>query len=158
MDKRGTRIAIVVIIVLGTAGFMIYGSSKTKNTSTTTDTLPTTTQTTTMNDSVTELKVAVVKEGAGAVSKSGDTVSVDYTGMFTDGKVFDSSIGWAPFELTLGAGQVIRGWEQGLLGMKIGEKRNLTIPPELAYGKNGFPGAIPPNATLIFEVELKAIK
>ena len=158
MDKRGTRIAIVVIIVLGTAGFMIYGSSKTKNTSTTTDTLPTTTHTTTMNDSVTELKVAVVKEGAGAVSKSGDTVSVDYTGMFTDGKVFDSSIGRAPFELTLGAGQVIRGWEQGLLGMKIGEKRKLTIPPELAYGKNGFPGAIPPNATLIFEVELKAIK
>ena len=103
-------------------------------------------------------KIEVLTQGQGAESKNGDMITVDYTGMLPDGKVFDTSVGRAPFTLTLGAGQVIKGWEQGLLGMKVGEKRKLTIPPQLAYGKDGFPGAIPPNATLIFDVELKAIK
>ena len=104
------------------------------------------------------LKIEVLQEGSGPESKNGDNISVDYTGMLTDGKVFDSSVGRAPFTLTLGAGQVIKGWEQGLLGMKVGEKRKLTIPSDLAYGKSGYPGAIPADATLIFDVELKTIK
>ena len=104
------------------------------------------------------LTIEVLTQGQGVASKNGDMITVDYTGMLPDGKVFDSSVGRAPFTLTLGRGQVIKGWEEGLLGMKVGEKRKLTIPPQLAYGKDGFPGAIPPNATLIFDVELKAIK
>ena len=106
----------------------------------------------------TQLKVKVLKEGGGPVSANGQHITVNYTGKLLDGKVFDTSIGKAPFTLTLGAGQVIRGWELGLVGMKVGEARELTIPPEPAYGKDGFPGVIPPNATLIFEVELLGIQ
>ncbi len=105
------------------------------------------------------LKIETLTRGSGPGAKTGDTVSVDYTGSFTDGKVFDSSIPRGePFTLTLGAGQVIKGWDQGIVGMQVGETRKLTIPPELAYGTRGYPGAIPPNSTLVFEVTLKAIK
>lgn len=110
------------------------------------------------NENTSGLKIEVLQEGSGAGAVNGDSILVDYTGMLTDGKVFDSSVGRAPFSLTLGAGQVIKGWEEGLLGMKVGEKRKLTIPSDLAYGKSGYPGVIPPDATLIFDVELKAIK
>ncbi len=105
------------------------------------------------------LTIEIRSEGSGAEAQKGQKVEVHYTGMLADGTVFDSSIPrGAPFTLTLGAGQVIRGWEEGLLGMKVGEKRRLVIPPELAYGKEGFPGAIPPNATLTFDVELMTVK
>jgi hypothetical protein len=107
----------------------------------------------------TQLKIDVLKEGTGDGAQNGQMIAVHSTGMLTDGKEFDSSIPRGePLTLTLGAGQVIPGWDLGLLGMKMGEKRRLTIAPELAYGKDGFPGVIPPNATLIFEVELVAIK
>jgi len=91
--------------------------------------------------------------GAGAEAKSGDTVSVNYTGKLQDGTVFDTSVGKAPIEFPLGTGYVIPGWDQGIVGMKVGGKRLLIIPPDLAYGAQAY-GPIPANSTLIFEVEL----
>ncbi len=99
-----------------------------------------------------------VKIGTGAPAKVGDTLVVHYTGKLTNGKVFDSSKGSAPFSLTLGAGEVIKGWDQGLVGMKQGGKRTLRIPPALGYGAQGSPPEIPANATLVFDVELVSIE
>lgn len=102
-----------------------------------------------------ELKIETLTEGDGDTAESGMRVTVHYEGRLADGTVFDSSYKRGqPFDFTLGAGQVIRGWDEGVAGMKIGEKRRLTIPPELGYGERGAGDAIPPNATLVFEVEL----
>jgi FKBP-type peptidyl-prolyl cis-trans isomerase len=106
-----------------------------------------------------QLNIKVIAEGTGRAAQNGERISVAYTGKLTDGTIFDSSIPRGePFVLTLGKGEVIAGWEIGLLGMKVGEKRQLTIPSELAYGEAGFPGVIPGGATLIFDVELLAIQ
>ncbi len=99
-----------------------------------------------------------IKAGTGATAKSGQKVTVHYTGWLTSGKQFDSSVGKAPFSFKLGASQVIQGWDEGVAGMKVGGKRQLRIPPDLAYGSRGFPGAIPPNATLIFDIELLSVQ
>ncbi len=96
--------------------------------------------------------------GNGDTATAGQFVSVHYSGWLTNGAMFDSSVERSePFDFRLGAGQVIPGWDQGVAGMQIGGKRKLTIPPELAYGARGAGGVIPPNATLVFEVELLRI-
>jgi FKBP-type peptidyl-prolyl cis-trans isomerase len=97
--------------------------------------------------------------GKGTEAKRGDSVVVHYVGTLTDGKEFDSSKKHGkPFDFVLGAGRVIKGWDEGVSGMKVGGKRKLTVPPSYGYGERGFPPVIPPNATLLFEVELLEVK
>jgi peptidylprolyl isomerase len=105
------------------------------------------------------VKIEDLKVGAGAEAKKGDTLEVHYTGWLkSDGKKFDSSVGGQPFTFKLGAGLVIAGWDQGVAGMKVGGKRKLTIPAHLGYGKRGAGADIPPDADLVFEIELLKIK
>jgi peptidylprolyl isomerase len=103
------------------------------------------------------------KVGKGAMPKSGQKITVNYTGMLTDGKIFDSNVDPSkghvkPFETKIGVGQVIKGWDEGMLSMKVGGKRKLIIPSDLGYGPNGQGADIPPNATLIFDVELLKVE
>ena len=140
---------LAVVLILIVAGLIYYFGFHQKKTVEETNT--------SMNNN--QLKVEVLQEGTGEGAKNGDTVIVHYTGTLEDGTKFDSSIDRGqPFSFVLGAGQVIQGWDQGILGMKVGEKSKLTIPPELAYGSSGAGNVIPPNATLIFEVELLGIQ
>jgi len=106
-----------------------------------------------------ELKIEQLKPGAGPKPTPGQVVVVHYTGCLTDGTKFDSSVDRdEPFEFVLGHGQVIQGWDEGLAQMQPGEKARLTIPPEMGYGPQGYPGVIPPNATLVFDVELLSVR
>ncbi|MFA6304818.1 MAG: FKBP-type peptidyl-prolyl cis-trans isomerase [Patescibacteria group bacterium] len=116
------------------------------------DTLPT-------NEPTMELKTEIITEGTGeATVKSGDSITVDYTGTLEDGTKFDSSVdSGQPFTFTIGEGTVIQGWEQGLIGMKVGEERKLIIPAELGYGAQGQGPSIPPNSNLLFDVKLISI-
>jgi FKBP-type peptidyl-prolyl cis-trans isomerase len=100
-----------------------------------------------------------IRLGTGQEAKEGSRVRVHYTGWLTNGKKFDSSVdAGKPFDFRIGNGDVIKGWEEGVTGMKIGGKRQLRIPPDLAYGKEGYPGVIPPNATLVFDIQLLAVQ
>lgn len=107
---------------------------------------------------MTELKKEDIVVGQGEEAIAGKTVTVHYTGTFEDGRVFDSSIDRAPFDFRLGAGMVIQGWDLGVAGMCVGGKRKLTIPSELGYGSRGAGGVIPPDTTLLFEVELLGVR
>ena len=161
------NIAIISFSILSLALF--YGCTKketqqtneqtTGATAPTGDVAPTGATAPTGMNSVTELKVEEIKAGTGKEAKSGTVVSVHYTGWLTDGKKFDSSLDRGqPFKFHLGKGQVIQGWDKGVAGMKVGGKRKLTIPPEMGYGSRGAGGVIPPNATLVFEVELLGVE
>lgn len=162
-------IIIVVIVVLARHGETTLPATTVDTSSATNSmnsnpsdtTSATTTPATTNTAPVTKLEVTTTKEGTGVAAVAGDTVSMNYTGMLTNGTVFDSNVDpkfqhVEPFSFTLGQNMVIQGWEQGVLGMKAGEKRHFVIPSSLAYGPTG-QGPIPPNATLMFDVELVSI-
>jgi peptidylprolyl isomerase/FKBP-type peptidyl-prolyl cis-trans isomerase FkpA len=102
-------------------------------------------------------KIEELVKGKGPEAVRGKTAEVHYTGWLLDGTQFDSSVGGQPFSFRIGAGDVIEGWDRGVQGMKVGGKRKLTLPPELGYGARGAPPEIPPNATLVFEIELLAV-
>jgi FKBP-type peptidyl-prolyl cis-trans isomerase len=102
-------------------------------------------------------KIEDLVTGKGPEAVRGKSVQVHYTGWLLDGTKFDSSVGGEPFSFRLGAGEVIEGWDRGVAGMKVGGKRKLTLPPDLGYGAGGAPPEIPPNATLVFEVELLGV-
>ncbi|MGE0788586.1 MAG: FKBP-type peptidyl-prolyl cis-trans isomerase [Sandaracinaceae bacterium] len=105
------------------------------------------------------MQIEDITVGDGAQAAAGQSVSVHYTGTLTNGSKFDSSLDRGqPFDFQLGAGQVIKGWDEGVAGMRVGGKRKLTIPPEKGYGARGFGNIIPPNSTLVFEVELIAVR
>ncbi len=154
--SAGIVIAVIVILVL------TFKSVKVENVKPTgTETPVAKTETPTMNNSgVTELKIEDEVVGTGAEAVAGKKATVNYTGMLTDGTKFDSSLnpGRTPFTFNLGAGEVIKGWDQGVAGMKVGGKRKLTIPSDLGYGSAGAPPSIPGNSTLIFEVELLGVE
>lgn len=144
-NKKDMNIVVSVVICLALAGVLIFISLNKKEN---------------MNsNNVTADNTSATTAG---VAKSGDKVGVDYTGRLQDGTVFDSNVDpkfqhVEPFVFTLGAGQVIPGWDKGIVGMKVGEKKTLTIASKDAYGADGVPGVIPPNSTLIFDVELISI-
>lgn len=152
--NKNIIIFVAVLVVIGVVGFFIY--NKNQNPQSESDKINLEKMTKFVKNGV---QVEILKEGTGAAAKSGNTVTVHYLGILDNGAKFDSSVDrGTPFEFTLGEGRVIPGWEIGVLGMKVGEKRKLIIPSELAYGEAGAGSAIPPNATLIFEVELLGIK
>ncbi len=179
MNVTGTGVAVAVAVVIA-LGLIFFGGNifaflgpKAGEPAPefATTTLPAGTSPQAMNDGSTGAAASLPTElpkvltghdevvGTGAEAVAGKSVTVHYVGMLPDGTVFDASKNHGqPFTFTLGAGQVIKGWDQGVAGMKVGGKRKLIIPPDMAYGSQGAGGVIPPNATLIFEVELLDVK
>ena len=146
MSSRQLQVGIAVVVALAVISiFFIFNPF-------------TTVQTDSTGASTSSSQLVAQDEvvGTGAAAQPGDLVTVNYTGKLANGSVFDTSVGKQPFQFTLGAGQVIPGWDQGVAGMKVGGKRILIIPPSLAYGPNDY-GPIPGNSTLTFEVDLLAV-
>lgn len=160
MNKKTLSI-IVIILIIVISSFYFLGKEEPKNSGANLSQSLEPSQKSSENYAVYDIqgmKIEILKEGTGEGARVGDSIAVDYTGTLLDGTKFDSSIGREPFEYTLGQNRVIQGWELGLVGMKVGEKRKLTIPPELGYGASGAGNIIPPNATLIFEIDMISIK
>lgn len=157
MSKNKTITLSLIIILFLTFYFLTKPPKETKESTSNLSGIPTI-MPTLAPSTITELKIDDIKVGTGIAVKSGDTVSIHYLGTLENGVKFDSSYDRGqPFETQIGVGQVIEGWDKGVVGMKVGGKRKLTIPYQMAYGENGY-GPIPPKATLIFEVELMEIK
>ncbi len=168
MEKK-ILIVIIVFVVLAALVYLQLSNNKenpntqllgqvnfpTASSQTSTSTTTTPSPTVTVN----QLQMADIKIGTGSAVKSGDTVKINYAGTLTNGQKFDSSYDRGqPFETQIGVGKVIKGWDLGVIGMKVGGKRRLIIPPDLGYGEKGVGGVIPPNATLVFDLELLEIK
>jgi len=160
MGSDNKIVGVIIIVLVVVFGALVYGVYQDRSGDSGTLEFPTDFTTTVetgngdnMNNE--ELIIEDLKEGTGDEAKTGSEVSVHYTGTLTDGTKFDSSLDRdQPFSFPLGEGRVIKGWDQGVVGMKVGGKRKLTIPSELAYGEKGSPPNIGPNETLIFEIEL----
>lgn len=155
MDQKVLFAIIATIILLG-IGFLIFRERQSPAPSTEEFNFQPISPT---QPPSTTLRIEDIQIGTGAAVKEGDTVVIHYEGKLANGQIFDSSYRRnTPFETEIGVGRVIEGWDKGLLGMKIGGKRKLTVPPNLGYGARGVPNVIPPNATLIFDLELLDIK
>jgi len=153
------KIILIGIILIVAIGIVLSLKNKTKKEELNANDVENATKTETNKIMSDTLQIKDSVEGTGKAVVNGNTVVVHYTGTLENGTVFDSSLKRnTPFSFRVGGGEVIRGWEEGLLGMKVGGKRTLVIPSALAYGERGAGGAIPPNATLTFEIELLEIK
>lgn len=159
-NKNDFVLILIAVVVLGIVVFLFYSRQKPVNTNNNQNPVESIKQTKDMSAETNGLQITDEIMGTGAEAKVGDTVTVNYVGTLTDGKKFDSSYDRnESFSFVLGAGQVIKGWDEGVAGMKVGGKRKLVIPPDLAYGNQSIGnGLIPANSTLIFEVELLAVK
>lgn len=156
MKEKLLLIGLGVLIIFGV--FLAVGEGKNKKQNNIPLQSPTSSATITQTN-MDELKIEDIVVGTGDEAVSGKKVTVNYLGTLTDGTKFDSSYDRSvPFSFNLGAGEVIKGWDQGIAGMRVGGKRKLTIPPDLGYGATGAGEVIPPNTTLIFEVELLGIE
>ncbi len=142
---RSSRIAFSLLVLLLAVSFNLSTNAFSKEEKMSGD----------IQETPSGLKYIIIEEGTGDKPTKGQKVKVHYTGKLEDGSVFDSSVErGTPIEFTLGVGQVIKGWDEGISDMKVGEKRQLIIPPDLGYGPNGYPPVIPANSTLIFDTEL----
>lgn len=157
LDKY--NIAIVGLVLVAVYLLFTMFKSNPQNNAAQINITPTIAVAETKGETVTELKIEDLKIGTGIEAVDGKKVTVDYVGILTDGKKFDSSYDRkTPFTFNLGKGEVIKGWDDGVVGMKVGGKRKLTIPSSLGYGERGAGADIPPNSTLIFEVELLKVE
>ncbi len=159
MLKQSLVIAIAILMVAAASGFGQSDAAKKAPAATRSNTNAPTKVTGNPKRTLSGLEYWDIQVGTGPTASTGQKVQVHYTGWLLSGKKFDSSVDAGRlFSFTLGAREVIKGWDEGVAGMKVGGKRQLRIPPDLAYGERGYPGAIPPNATLIFDVQLLGVQ